>query len=317
MKTGYMLIDGNNIGYISNSLKPLSVGDQPTQAIYGFLRFLRGSIALYGARLQPIVLWDGYSWRYEAHSAYKASRDKPAVTAAEIQQSLLRNAYKKQTPMIKEAVSLLGVPQMKADNLEADDLAGLMVRKYAPSGKSILLITGDKDWLQLVQDKVFWYDPVRDSRVTAKNFKEKIGVENGQAFLDVKCLVGDTSDEISGVGGIGEKGAIEFINQYGSLVEFSNRALSGEIDVKALHKKFRALVEDESKMITYSRNRMLMDLSGDRIPKPVNFSIDKGSLDREGFKDFCNRYLFNSITKDLDGWLEPFTENKHGKDKAA
>ena len=89
MSRGYLLIDGRNIAHASNNGGPLSIGEQPTQAIYHFLRTMRPMMSVY-SMLTPVVLWDGVSWRYMAFDEYKKSRNKPAVQPYEIKAKALK-----------------------------------------------------------------------------------------------------------------------------------------------------------------------------------------------------------------------------------
>ena len=310
MDKGFLLIDGNHVGHAVNSMRPMNVGEQPTQAIYGFVRSLRPSVSMYQSLMTPMVLWDGRSWRYDHFTPYKASRGKVAVTKSDLVAQKARDEYALQVAHIKEAIRLLGICQIQAANLEADDLAGLMVKRYQGQ-RRVLLVTGDKDWIQLVGPGVAWFDPIRDQKITNSNIEEKLGVKTGEAWLDVKCLMGDTSDEIPGVGGIGEKGAIELVNAFGSVSSFTNGVLMKIIDPNTLHKKFKDLALDEDKHIAFARNRVLMDLRGSIVPKPKDFVRTHQPIDKEGFRDFCKRFLFSSILKEFDSWIEVFERNSH------
>lgn len=327
MTQGFLLIDGNNIGYAAQSMKPLRVGDQPTQAIYGSLRAIRLTISHY-PQLTPIVLWDGQSWRKNVFDAYKANRDKEPVTKHEIAQAKGREEYKGQKRLIVRSLKLLGVRQMIADNLEADDLVGILVRRYAET-KKIMMISGDKDWIQLVRKNVGWFDPMNDLRITAGTLSEKLGymkkdkagvetwrgVPSARAWLEIKCLQGDSSDNIPGVGGIGEKGAIELLLKYGSVASFMNQANTEKLD---LPKKLLDFATDPEKAVAFQRNLALMDLCcPTRMPKPVNMRVIHQPLDRAAFQTFCGELAFVSFLKDLDGWLAPFMTVNPDLEKAA
>lgn len=322
---GYILIDGSNVGFANTANKKLTVGDQEVQGFYGLLRWLRPVVAMY-PMLKPIVLWDGISWRYESFPEYKAARNKEPVTKQEIQMAALRDSFKSQRPMMVEALKLIGVTQMRSFNLEADDLAAMLVRRWRGTGQKIMLISGDKDWIQLVGPGVGWYDPIRDLRITEKTIEEKLGfrdektdtwygVPSAQAWLEIKALMGDTSDGIPGVGGIGEKGAILFLRTYGSVIKFRNAVMDKSIDVATLPKKFRDLIEDENKLEIFARNIRLMNLNSKVIPMPHDLRITKTEIDPDGFRAFCEKWVFKSILSQ-DNWLEPFYASK-GKELMA
>lgn len=314
MSKNYLLIDGNSLGHYYNNGAKLSIGEMPVQAILGFLKGLRQQIALH-QNYAPIVLWDGASWRKLMFPDYKEIRDREE-TKAEIKLKENKEAYKKQAPYIKKALRFLGVTQVQAMNMEADDLGAILVDRYANQGGSIVMLTGDKDWLQLVDQKVVWKDPINDRLISLTNmnregtetrFKELTGVDTVEKFVQVKALCGDTGDSVPGVGGIGQKGAVDFINEYGTVANFLNMAiLEKTIDVKKLPKKFRNLVEDEEKAILFSRNIELMDLRTTARPAPFNLTVDKGEPSYEKFEHFCELLLFKSITKELADWLRVF-----------
>jgi 5'-3' exonuclease len=168
--SGLILIDGSNLSHIANNGAQLSVGDMPTQAIYGILeQAIRPMIGAY-PMMTPIVLWDGVSWRKQFFEEYKANRDKEPETANEQRVLDQKIALRKQMPFIKQALKHLGIRQMIAANLEADDLAGMMVKRYAEKQR-IMLVSGDKDWIQLVRPNVAIVDPISGRRITHKNIR--------------------------------------------------------------------------------------------------------------------------------------------------
>jgi 5'-3' exonuclease len=304
----YLLIDGPNITHAANNTKKLTVGDVQVQAVYQFLQILRRIQSVY-ASYTPIVLWDGASWRRMAYPEYKANRDKPATSQIEIQQKEAREQAQKQMPAIKKALELLGVTQIKAANMEADDLAAIVGDRYAAKGAKIVLVSGDKDWVQLVNDNIIWFDPIVDRKIRKwEDINEALGydLKGFQQFLEMKCLFGDSGDNIPGVGGVGEKGAIDFLNQYGSLANFSNMCIDGSLDLKKVPKKYRNLVEDEDRRIKFAFNMKLMDLRTTQRPDPLNLAVNKGTPDIQRFENFCNRFLFKSITKNLTVWASVF-----------
>ncbi|NKL08333.1 hypothetical protein GFL39_26035 [Rhizobium leguminosarum bv. viciae] len=305
MSKNYLLIDGNSLGHFYNNAKPLHIGEFQVQAIHGFLKGLREQIAMF-QNYQPVVLWDGASWRKLMFAAYKDNREK-RETKNEIKVQDQKDAYKKQQPYIRKALRFLGVPQVMALNMEADDLGAILTDRYVKNGANIILLTGDKDWLQLVGPGVVWRDFANQRLVTQKDFKEFTGVDTIRQFVEVKALAGDMGDNVAGVGGIGQKGAVDFINQYGSVSAFTNACiLDKSIDVAKLPKKYRALVDDEDKAITFSRNIDLMDLRTTARPAPQALEVDKGDPSKEKFQQFCELLLFKSILKDFDSWISVF-----------
>lgn len=301
--SNYLLVDANSLGHFSQNGARLTFGDMPVQAIYNFLRNLRHAMALYSNH-QPVILWDGASWRTMLAANYKANREK-RDTKHEIKQQQIKDEYKRQVPLIKKALQLLGIPQVFSINMEADDLGAILADRYSATGK-VILYTGDKDWLQLVGPNVIWRDFINKRMVNVSNFEEMTGVKTPAQFVEVKALSGDTGDNVPGVGGIGEKGAIQFLNEFGSFNSFLNQVSLHKLDISKRPKKIRALVEDESKALTFDHNLKMMDLRTSARPAPINLRVDKGDPNQELFRVFCDRFLFNSITQNLDEWIRVF-----------
>jgi DNA polymerase-1 len=324
MSRGLLLIDGSNIAHASNSATPLTVGDMPTQAIYGVLRTLRPMISAF-TMLTPIVLWDGRSWRKDMFKEYKESRDKVAVTKNEQEIAARRAELKVQLPYVKLALKTLGIRQMHALNYEADDLAGMIVAQSAD--RRVMMITGDKDWVQLVRKNVAWLDPQRNEKLTEATIPQRlgwnpakkklmigdgsrvegwIGVPSARAWLEMKALMGDVSDDIPGVGGIGEKGAIELLTQFPSVASFMNQCIDHSIDTSKLPKKFLQLAEDMEKQDNFQRNMILMDLNTKMRPAPINLATTYQAKNFDGFKAVCEKFYFKSILDSFERWCEPF-----------
>lgn len=303
MTKNYIIIDGNSLGHFANNGAKLTLGDMPIQAVYNFLRNLRQCMALH-QNYTPICTWDGASWRKMLLTEYKENRDK-IETVTERKQAARKDDYKRQIPYIKKALYLLGIPQVLAFNYEADDLGAILADRYSPNGK-VVLYTGDKDWIQLVGPNVVWRDFANKRVINAANFEEMTGLKTSRQFVEVKALAGDTGDGVPGVGGLGEKGAIEFLNEFGSFTEFVNQVTFHGLDISKRPKKIRDLIEDEAKAITFARNLDLVDLRTSERPAPINFTIEKGNPSKRLFEVFCDRLLFKSMTNDLDEWIRVF-----------
>lgn len=311
---GYLLIDGNSVCYSAAATRVLSVGGRQVHIVYGMLRTIRAIVGTYPA-LVPICLWDGASWRKEFFKEYKGSRDaegtedKP-LTKAQVMLQEQREQVKEQKKLVMEGLRLIGVTQMRAQNLEADDLAGMLVKRWSKNGNKIVLISGDEDWLQLVQDGVSWRDHRSDKRVSIQTLKDIKGIETGQQWLECKALMGDTSDEVPGVGGIGEKGAVELLTTYGTIASFINQVNDGTVDPAKLPKKFRDFATSIDKQAIFTRNMRLMDLRSPAIPAPVDLRVWNDPLNQPKFEAFCKTLCFQSMLTDMEGWLEPLAQRK-------
>lgn len=297
--TTTLVIDGNALGYSNNYANKLSAGDQQTQAIFGTFK----SIAALKRKFQHeevLVLWDGRArWRYDLYPQYKSNRESTPEKKAE------REAYKSQRPFIVEGLKALGLKQITVFNCEADDLAAYFSKKLTESPlNQVILVTGDKDWLQLVTEQVDWYDPIRDEYVNHKRFPAFTGYGTSRAFVESKALQGDTSDTISGVGGVGEKRAKDLLDKYGSVIDFLK--LSAD-EVKDECKALRDFHASKEGRANFVRNIRLMSLTNSASLIDFNDKeVIKGEADFEAFREVCQRFAFNSILVKFDEFISPF-----------
>jgi len=297
MKT--LIIDGNSIGWAAHYATKLTSGDMQTQAVFGFLKTMRDLRQTYRDH-SILVLWDGRAqWRFDLLPTYKSTRDNDPKKAA------IKKAYTEQTPYIKDALAALGVRQMRAVNQEADDMAGYMVATLSKNPENeIQLITGDEDWLQLVRPNVGWRDHRNDAKIiNAGNFYDKTGYKTPLAFLEGKCLQGDGSDDVPGVGGIGEKGAPEFLAEFGSVRNFWVQCDSGAFVPKK--KAHIRLASAEGRQI-FGRNLRMMQLMKVAKPNKEDMEIRTDSFNQEKFTAICEELAFNSILKNMDVFVRPF-----------
>jgi DNA polymerase-1 len=181
-------------------------GGKSTHAVYIFVTMLRKLFQDH----QPQFIaasFDlaGPTFRSEMATDYKANRAPMPPDLAE------------QIPWVHEACEAMGVPILTYERFEADDVIGTLATKAAVSGFEVAIVTGDKDFFQLVHDGITVYNP-RDEGTwfDADGVREKFGVAPEQV-VDVLALMGDSIDNIKGVPGIGDKGAKELIGRYGSL----------------------------------------------------------------------------------------------------
>jgi len=295
----YLLIDGNSIGYACQYATKLHSGGMETQAIFGFVKTMRELRVTY-PDATPIVLWDGKAeWRFKLCPTYKSNRSNDPKKVA------IKEAYAKQTPFIKDMLDPLGVRQMRVLTHEADDMAGYMVTELTKKpGNEIVLISGDQDWLQLVRPGVSWRDMRDDAKIiNYANFFDKTAYKTPLAFLEGKCLQGDSSDVISGVGGIGEKGAVDLLATFGSVSNFWRQCADGTYT--PTKKALVSLYEGEGRAL-YRRNVQMMQLL--KVTKPAAEAVEvrKGAFDKDKFHDLCAELAFASITKNIDHFTQPF-----------
>src|SRR6185369_488645 len=191
----------------------------PTNAVYIFVNMLRKLLNEHKPEFIAASFdLPGRTFRDDLVDDYKANR---APMPSELAQ---------QIPMVHAACEALGVPILTSERYEADDVIGTLAEKASAAGFEVAIVTGDKDFFQLVRDGIKVYNPKEEGTwYDAAGVKEKFGVAPEQV-VDVLALMGDTIDNIKGVPGIGDKGARELIAQYGTLE--SLLAHAGEVKNK-------------------------------------------------------------------------------------
>ncbi|MDT8444529.1 MAG: ribonuclease HI, partial [Desulfuromonadales bacterium] len=181
-------------------------GGMPTNAVFGFTKMLLDLLR----EQRPdylTVIFDRpreETFRREIYAEYKANRnDMPEDLAHQI-------------PYIKLILQALNIPALEAPGFEADDVIATLARRYAAEGVQVTVVTGDKDLLQIVDDRIGLLDTMKDKRSGPQEVLERFGIP-AELVPDVLGLAGDTSDNIPGVPGIGEKTAAELVRRFGSL----------------------------------------------------------------------------------------------------
>jgi len=207
MSKTFYLIDGHSHCYRAfYALPPLSAPDgTPTNAVLGFtnilFKILREQKPDYVA-----VAFDSKekSFRHEKFEDYKANR------------KAMPDELSRQIEIIKEVVEACNIPMIAKPGFEADDILGTLARQASEQGLDVYLVTNDKDVLQLLGDHVFRFDATNGKVYGVEDLRNSKGIEPEQV-VDVLALSGDSSDNVPGVEGIGEKTAIQLVTQWGNL----------------------------------------------------------------------------------------------------
>jgi DNA polymerase-1 len=205
-KTIY-LIDGSAFLYRAfHAIRSLATSKgHPTNATFGFTRILLKLLKEKAPRYAG-VFFDvkGPTFRHKMFDEYKANRPPmPEELAVQI-------------PDIKEVVKALNIPIIEKEGYEADDLVGTYARIAQAQGFKVVMVTGDKDFIQLITEECSLWDPMKDTVTDKSGVKADMGIEPEQ-FIDVLGLAGDTADNIPGVKGVGVKTALKLIVEYGSI----------------------------------------------------------------------------------------------------
>src|SRR6476646_6225201 len=224
----------------------------PTNAVYIFVTMLRKLLTEHRPEyIAASFDLPGRTFRDDLVSDYKANR---APMPDELAQ---------QIPMVHAACEALGVPILTSERYEADDVIGTLTEKAAAAGFDVAIVTGDKDFFQLVRDGITVYNPKEEGTwYDAAGVKEKFGVAPEQV-VDVLALMGDTIDNIKGVPWIGDKGAREMIATYGTLDNLLAHA--GEIKNKRYREGLLGHADDA---------RQSQVLARIRTDVPVEFDAD-------------------------------------------
>ncbi|VFQ44671.1 DNA polymerase I [Desulfoluna butyratoxydans] len=201
------LIDGSAYIYRSfHALPPLTNAEGlPTNAVLGFTNIIVKMMNDF-APTHAVICFDakGPTFRHEMYEEYKANRPP------------MPDDLRAQIPFVHKVAEAYRIPTMEQQGLEADDVIGTLAKKAEAAGFEVVIVTGDKDFMQLVTDTCVISDPARDVYLDRDAVKEKLGVWPEQV-TDIMALTGDTSDNVPGVPGIGKKTAPALINEFGSL----------------------------------------------------------------------------------------------------
>ncbi len=286
------LIDGSNQMYRAyHAIRGLTGPDgRSTNAVYGFVTMLRKLINDH----QPAYIAASFdlprpTFRSQMASDYKATR------------AAMPDDLVEQTAWVHEACEALGVPVYTAEGFEADDVIASMAQRAADNGFRVAIVTGDKDFFQLVGDGIRVYNP-RDEGAwfDADAVKEKFGVTPAQV-IDVLALMGDTVDNVKGVPGIGEKGAKDLIAAYGSLDNLLARA------DEVAQKKYREGLKAHAEEARQSRELVKLRTDVDLAFNPERFRYLGASREKcyelfskLGFRTLVTEYAptASSIEKD-------------------
>ena len=266
------LIDGSSYIYRAyHAVRHLSTSrGLPTNATFGFtnmlLKLLSDRKPEYMAMAFDVK---GPTFRHEIYEAYKANRPPmPEDLAVQI-------------PYIKQVVEGMNIPSLELQGYEADDIIGTLARTAEKNGYKVVMVTGDKDFKQLVSPRTSIWDPMKDRTIDYAGLKKDFGLEPCQ-WVDVMGLSGDTSDNIPGVPGIGEKTALELVKTFGSMEEILKN-----LD-KITRKKLRENLTDFREQALLSRGLVAINTD-------VPLSVDLASLKVSGPDSEKLAHLFKDL----------------------
>lgn len=257
------------------AIRPLSSSTgTPVNAIYGLLtmtfKLLKEErpdyIAFCFDRKEP-------SFRKDLYADYKANR-------SEMPEDLVP-----QIPYIKKMTEALGIPSFELPGFEADDLIGTITQHCRTHNYQVYIVSGDKDFGQLVDDHVFLVDTMKDQKISTQGVIEKWGIRPDQ-FIDYLALVGDSSDHVPGVAGIGPKGAQKLLTDFHSLDGIYQNLDQIKGAMKEKLEKSKEMAYLSKKLVTIVTDAPLQMTEDDLRWKGLQADLLNPLLDELNFKNF-------------------------------
>jgi len=277
-----LLVDGTALAFRAFfAVRGLTDGEgRPSGALFGFLASLLRVLDEH-APDSVAVAWDraGPTFRHKLSPAYKATRERMDEDLA------------MQLPWMQEACELLGLPSLELKGFEADDILATLAKAGEAERYNVLLCAGDKDFAQVVSERVRLCPPPRRGELLPElgpaEVREKFGVAPEQ-MIDWQALVGDSSDNVAGIPGVGPKRATQLLEKYGDLETVLAR---GPLEEKG---KLRENLEAHAG--TARQARELVALRTDlALPSPVE--LVPRDPDRPGLHAFCSAHAFESLAE--------------------
>jgi DNA polymerase-1 len=277
-----VLVDGSGYLYRAfHALPPLSNSrGEPTGAVLGVLNMLQKLRKEESPELIAIVFdAPGKTFRDALFEQYKAQRTPmPDELRAQLQ------------PLL-DSVAAMGLPMLRIEGVEADDVIGTLAQQAAAQGFDVIISTGDKDMAQLVNERIMLVNTMTGSRLDRAGVKAKFDVYPEQ-IVDYLALVGDTSDNIPGIPKVGPKTAAKWLGEYGTLdkVVENAAAITGKVG-----ENLRAGLKD----LELSRKLATLDCNV-KLEQPFE-TLRVGEPDRERLRELFTRMEFRALLKQLVG----------------
>ncbi len=276
----FILVDGSGFIFRAyHSLPPLTRPDgTPVGAVYGFINMLLKLRESMPASHIAVIFDAGRkTFRNDLYPAYKANRP-------EAPEDLVP-----QFPLVREATRALDLPAIELPYYEADDIIATYARRAQAEGLEVVIVSSDKDLMQLVDNGIRLYDAMKDKPIGYDQVVEKFGVPPQQVG-DALALIGDASDNIPGVPGIGPKTAAELIHSFGSLEAVLERAF----EIK--QNKRRETIEQHAEQARLSRRLVALKEDCEGLPPLVDLTSKPLPVDKlllflkeQGFKSLITR----------------------------
>ncbi|MEC7885893.1 MAG: DNA polymerase I [Pseudomonadota bacterium] len=292
-----ILIDGSAYLYRAfYALPPLQNNQgQETGAIHGFIKAINKIIQDYKPTNIAVVFDPkGKNFRHDIYPEYKANRSK------------MPKELSSQIPILYTALDLIGLRPIIKDGVEADDIIGTFARKFSKEGIKIEIFSGDKDFAQLVNKNINIINPVNFERLDEKGIEKKYEI-SPRYFIDYLSLMGDKSDNIPGVPGIGSKTAIKIINEYKTIDNIIKES-------KMIKGKAGSSIQNNIEKLLLSKSLATIKCDVD-LPYVIGDLVKKNTKTEE-LLNLYRELDFKSLIKDLSSASVNSYEDKNlDKDK--
>lgn len=284
-KTMY-LIDGSSFLYRAYySLRPLHTPQGlPVQAVYSFCRMIKHLVDTFCPEYIALV-WDsrGKTVRHEIYADYKATRQAPPSDLFD------------QKKLVMQFADIIGLKQVIQEGVEADDLMYSMAKELASNEYNVVIVSSDKDMSQTLSDHVKIYDPFKDQVVDKESFAASAGFDVTKLSF-YYALLGDSSDNIPGVHGIGKKGAADLVSQFSSLSDLYEHIDQVKSD------RVRKALQDQQENAFLSEKLFKLHFI------PTHLKTEDLAFNRSNWSkahDFFMELNFKSLLKEMGAASEP------------
>lgn len=287
------LVDGSGFIFRAYHALPPMTNPQgvPVNAVLGFVNMMVKLLKDMDAPLISVIFdAKGPTFRNEIYGAYKANRDAPPEDLVP------------QFPLFRDATRAFGIEPLEMQGYEADDLIATYARLAKEHGYDVVIVSSDKDLMQLIEDGVRLFDPMKGGWQEGEAVMKKFGV-TADKVIDVQALAGDSIDNIPGIPGIGVKTAAQLINDYGDLDTLLARAE----EIKQ-PKRRESLIE-HAEAARLSRQLVTLDKHV-AVPMAID-QLKARDLDSPDLNAFLNQHGFRSVQKRLGA---PIDDSPHKQD---
>lgn len=295
-----ILVDGNNLlfrSFYATAYQGVIMKNSkgfPTNALYGFINMMNKIIKEENPTYIMVAFDKGKTFRHDKYDSYKAGR-------AEMPDEL-----RMQFPKAKEILDAMGIKHYEIENYEADDIIGTLAKKVEEEEFIATIVSSDKDLLQLISDDVVVKLLKQSGHIlmTREEFKNTYQVEPIK-MIDLKALMGDASDHIPGVKGIGEKTAINLLTKYGSLND-----LYENIENVTGKTKEKLLADRDNAYMSYDLATIYRDV-------PIEFDLEDCAyegMNVDAFKKMLEEFEFHSMLRKMD-FVQVLSETNSATEK--